>query len=97
MIEDITLKNLKTGLSIHINKDTTQDYVLGDVDLGTIQASHNTASYPNQIGSSITNTILGTRNITISGWVIGTKEEITARKKVLNGFINPQQQIQREY
>lgn len=97
MIEDITLLNMITNTELHIDKDTTQDYVLGDVDLGTVGSTHKTYKYIDEIGESLTNTILSTRIITIEGWVIGTKLEITSRKKILNSFFNPQQQVRLRY
>jgi hypothetical protein len=92
MIESITLQNMKTLSKIKMDKVTTQDYILDYVDFGTLEGTHHTYKYVNEIGTYVSSTTLETRNVTIEGWIIATSEiEMTKRKAVLNRFINPLQ------
>lgn len=94
MVESITLKNTVTETSILMNMLTT-DYILVNVDFGTVKGEHHSYKYINQIGSSVTNTTLGTRDINIVGYIIGSdKVEIQRRKSLLNSIINPQQAME---
>lgn len=67
------------------------DYLLyeGSINWGNISITHNTFQYSQQIGKSLTNSVVGTRDVSISGWIIGTKDEIGAKKKRLSTIINP--------
>ena len=62
--------------------------------LGTVVGTHHSYKYVNQVGVSVTNTSLGTRNITIEGWIVAQSEsQMTTLKGMLNAFINPQEDI----
>lgn len=94
MIESITLKNLVTNQSILIDK-TTSDWVLGEIDLGTVEGSHHSYKYVNQVGVYIDSTSLEERAVSIPGWVIG--ENFTDMKNnmtVLNRLVNPQHELE---
>ena len=94
MIESITLKNLVTNQSILIDK-TTSDWVLGEIDLGTVEGSHHSYKYVNQVGVYIDSTSLEERAVSIPGWVIG--ENFTDMKDnmtVLNRLVNPQHELE---
>lgn len=76
----------------------TPVYILRSVSFGSIQATHNAYSFVNQVGEYVTNTILGTRDITIQGYVIAdTESSMDERKMFLNTFVNPQQDIELQY
>lgn len=94
MIESITLKNLVTNQSILIDK-TTSDWVLGEIDLGTVEGNHHSYKYVNQVGVYIDSTSLEERAVSIPGWVIG--EDLADMKDnmtVLNRLVNPQHELE---
>lgn len=94
MIESITLRNLVTNQSILIDK-TTSDWVLGEIDLGTVEGNHHSYKYVNQVGVYIDSTSLEERAVSIPGWVIG--EDLADMKDnmtVLNRLVNPQHELE---
>lgn len=94
MIESITLKNLVTNQSILIDK-TTSDWVLGEIDLGTVEGSHHSYKYVNQVGVYIDSTSLEERAISIPGWVIGESfADMKNNMTVLNRLVNPQHELE---
>ena len=98
MVEGIILKKIRTQEELTLDMVSTPDFILKSVDWGTIQSSHHSYKYVNQIGVSVTNTSLETRAISIIGWVIAdTEKEMTNRKSILNGFFNPQDMIELIY
>lgn len=97
MIESLTLKNDLLNTSVIINK-TDSPYILDEADFGVIESSHNSSKYFGQIGNTLLSSTLGTRVVSISGWIIGDTEEIIQnRKKVLNAMINPLNDITLTY
>lgn len=97
MVENVSLKNKTTGVTIVIGKLLTVEYALENVDWGTIQGTHYSNKYVGQIGETVLGTALGTRNIEVTGWVLsndGNKEIMNQRKSVLNSFVSPSQEIQ---
>lgn len=97
-IEKINLINLITEESLLLS-EAGNSYVLdGRPDWGTVTADINYVGYVNQIGSQKTATSLGTRDITITGWVVSSGiEDMKRKKKFLNSFINPFQDMRCEY
>lgn len=94
MIESITLKNLVTNQSILIDK-TTSDWVLGEIDLGTVGGSHHSYKYVNQVGVYIDSTSLEERAVSIPGWVIGENfADMKDNMTVLNRLVNPQHELE---
>lgn len=94
MIESITLKNLVTNQSILIDK-TTSDWVLGEIDLGTVEGSHHSYKYVNQVGVYIDSTSLEERAVSIPGWVIGENfGDMKNNMTVLNRLVNPQHELE---
>ena len=94
MIESITLRNLVTNQSILIDR-TTSDWVLGEIDLGTVEGNHHSYKYVNQVGVYIDSTSLEERAVSIPGWVIG--EDLADMKDnmtVLNRLVNPQHELE---
>lgn len=91
MIDNLLIVNKSTSKSIRMDMNKA-DFLLfeGGIDLGSVETKHNTFSYTSQIGEYITGTILGKRNISISGWIIGKSEqEIFSKKDTLSKTINP--------
>lgn len=94
MIEGITLINKETNKELELNMITTPYFILESCNWGTIAGTHNSTQYVNQIGVNIDSTTLGTRAVEIIGWVIADNEqEMDERKKFLNSFINPLQEL----
>ena len=94
MVERIVLKRVKNLEELVLDMVSTPDYILKSVDWGTIKGTHHSYKYVNQIGESITNTSLGTRPITIEGWIVAqNKNHMTSLKAKLNSFVNPQESI----
>ena len=91
MVEDIVIENLNTSERLPLSMLTTPFYILESVDWGTIQSTHYSYKFINQIGVYISGTYLGIRNINIIGWIIASsEEEMDLRKDYLNKLINPQ-------
>lgn len=98
VVESIELLNSVTGDTLVIDQSPLNSYVLGSVDWDTVRGTHHKFSYVGQVGSLITGTSLGTRSITIDGWLVASSEqEMTRRKIVINRFVNPQQPIVLSY
>lgn len=96
MVEKLTIKNLRTN-NILIFDMEDADYLLyeGCIDWGSVETEHNTYQYVNQIGSTITDTTLGNRDVSISGWIIGKDLSIIeSKKKVLFNLINPLSEVE---
>ena len=94
MVERIILRRVKNQEELILDMVSTPDYILGSVDWGTVQGTHHSYKYVNQIGESVANTSLGTRAITIEGWIVAINENhMTTLKRKLNSFINPQEAI----
>lgn len=91
MVEDIVIENLDTSEQLPLSMLTTPFYILESVDWGTIQSTHYSYKFINQIGVYVSGTYLGTRDINIIGWIIASsEEEMDSRKDYLNKLINPQ-------
>lgn len=89
MIESLVLKNNATLQTVKIDQNNS-DFVLGEADLGTVPGTHKSYKFLNQIGSSIESTSLEERDISISGWVIGsTYDLLSLNKAKLNRLVNP--------
>lgn len=99
MVEAITLKNLTLNKTYVINMTTSDSYVLDSVDWGQVEATHSSVTSVAQYGSSILMTSYGTREITITGWVLGdgTEVDMATKKSQLNAFVNPQHVIELTY
>ena len=94
MIESVTLYNMVLLQSVTIDKKDSL-FVLNEVDFGTVEGTHNSFKFINQVGEYIDSTTLESRSISISGWVIGETESIIEQnRKTLNRLINPVHDIQ---
>ena len=99
MVENIILTNKVTGTVLELDVSTTPYYILDSVDWGQVGCTHHSYKYVNQIGNLVTGTTLEAReDIEIIGWVVAkTEEQMNQRKKMLNGFVNPQWFIELKY
>lgn len=92
MVERITLRRERNQEELVLDMVSTPDYILKSVDWGTITGTHHSYKYVNQVGESIANTSLGTRPISIEGWIVARDENhMTTLKRKLNSFVNPQE------
>lgn len=98
MVENIILVNTRTKDTLELDKVSTPDYILESVDWTQVTSTHSTYKFVNQIGDSLEDVNLGTREISIIGWVIAEEEkEMDVKKRKLNMFINPTQQMECYY
>ena len=89
MIESVTLLNTSTLQSVTIDRDDSE-FVLSKVDLGTVQGTHHSYKYVNQVGVYINSTTLEEREVSVEGWVTGdTYDLLEENKTVLNQLVNP--------
>lgn len=95
----IKLTNLTTNESIVISDlPENFDLVLEYVDWSQVESSSNYIKYINLIGERLTSVSLNTREIEIVGWIVATNQEnMELKKRNLNRFINPLQEIQLDY
>ena len=94
MVERIILRKVKNSEELTLDKVSTPDYILGSVEWEPVKGTHHSYKYVNQSGVSITNTSLGTRGLTIEGWIVAKSEILmTSLKSKLNAFINPQEEM----
>lgn len=91
MVEELVIENLTNKKRYTFNMDDA-NYLLyeGGINWGSIKVDHNQIQYLQQVGVTITQTIFGTRDISISGWIVGnTLNEIEQKKSELSILINP--------
>ena len=94
MVERIVLRRVRNQEELVMDMVSTPDYILKSVDWGVIKGTHHTYKYVNQVGQSIANTSLGTRDIKIEGWLVADNENhMTSLKRKLNSFISPQEVV----
>ena len=98
MVENILLKNLSTSGELLLDVVTTPYYILEKVDWGQVEGSQTTYRYVNQIGVYVTGVSMGSRDVSVTGWIVAISEfQMTERKKFLNMLVNPQQMLQLNY
>lgn len=98
MVERIVLRRVNNSEELVLDMVSTPSYILKSVSWGTIQGTHHSYKYVNQIGESLTNTSLEKRPITIEGWVVAENKNLMMMlKNKLNYFINPQEAIELFY
>ena len=94
MVERIVLRKVNNSEELVLDKVSTPDFILENVDWGVVKGTHHSYKYVNQVGESITNTSLGMRDILIEGWIVArSTNHMTELKRKLNAFINPQQSV----
>ena len=97
MIREITITSLSGRGSLFLKSREYWGYWLGPVDWGQVQGQHQTYNYLNQVGESIVSTTVGTRPLSITGWVIDGDGQIQERCDFLNSFISPVEDYLLEY
>lgn len=97
MIDEITITSLSGRGSLFLRKREYWGYWLGPVDWGQVQGQHQTYAYVNQVGESIVSTTVGTRPLSITGWVVDGDGQIQERCDRLNAFISPVEDYTLEY
>ena len=98
MIERIILRNTKDSEELVLDMVSTPDFVLKSVDWGTVKGTHHSYKYVNQVGVSVTNTSLGTRDIIIEGWIVARDDaHMTSLKRRLNMYISPKKEYELIY
>ena len=94
MVERIVLRKVKNFNELTLDMVSTPDFILKSVDWGVVRGTHHSYKYVNQVGVTVTNTSLGTRDIMIEGWIVAQDEtQMTYLKGILNAFVNPQEEI----
>lgn len=99
MIESITIVNdsISQYNRVTIDKKTGNNFVLNEANLGTIEGKHQSSKYIGQVGEYVSYSSMGTRSISISGWVIGASEsDIRNSKAILNRLVNPLDELKLE-
>ena len=92
MIEQFNLVNTVTGLSLNFNM-TTGPIWLESIDIGPIQGNDQLYSTPGQDGEQLARTVLGTRSVTITAWIIRGSMTLKEQKTLLNRFCNPKEPL----
>ena len=97
MIDEIKITSLSGRGTIFMKSREYFGYWLGPVDWGQVQGQHQTYAYVNQVGESIVSTTVGTRPLSITGWVVDGDGRIQDRCDALNAFISPVEDYALEY
>jgi len=97
MIDEIKITSQSGRGSLSLKKGEYWSYWLGPVDWGQVQGQHQTYRYYNQVGSSIVGTTVGTRPLSVTGWVMDKNGDIQDRCDFLNSFISPMEDYILEY
>ena len=94
MVERIILRRTRNQEELVMDMVSTPDYILKSVDWGVVKGTHHSYKYVNQVGETVANTSLGTRDIKIEGWIVAESEShMTLLKRKLNSFVNPQEAV----
>lgn len=94
MVERIILRRAGNQEELILDMVSTPNYILKSVDWGVIKGTHHSYKYVNQVGETVSNTSLGTRDIKIEGWIVADSENhMTSLKSKLNSFVNPQEAV----
>ncbi len=97
MIDELTITALNGRGSLFLKRGEYFGYWLGPVDWGQVEGQHQTYSYLNQVGASIVSTTVGTRPLSITGWVVDGAGKLQERCDFLNTFLSPVEDYALEY
>lgn len=97
MIKEIKITSLSGRGELFMKSREYFGYWLGPVDWGQVQGQHQTYQFYNQVGESIVSTTVGTRPLSITGWVVDGDEQIQDRCNYLNSFISPVEDYELEF
>ena len=89
MIDEIKITSLSGRGSVYMKQGEYWNYWLGPVDWGRVEGQHQTYSYYRQVGKHIVDTTIGTRPLSITGWVVDRDGQLQERCDFLNAFISP--------
>lgn len=91
MIDEIKITSLSGRGSIFFKNREYFGYWLDrqNTTWGQVEGKNQTYSYLNQVGESIVSTTVGTRPLSITGWVVDGGGQIQERCSRLNSFISP--------
>ena len=84
MITEFILQNKSSNKSVKFGMNIDCDYLYsedGGIDWGNVPAEHNTYSYPNQFGSTISNTKIQNRDITMYSMFLVMMKEVYIQEK----------------
>lgn len=85
----ISLKNYDETRSLTFDNKT---YVLNEKDLGSAGVSLSTFNGSSQIGSMVISRVIGTRDISLIGYILGNSEaDMLAKKRYLQSVVTPLQ------
>lgn len=74
---------------MEIGTENDQEFWLEKVDWGVVSGTHQTYTGSNQVGESIGATVIGTRDLSITGWAIEDNTPLQTRCNLLNSFFSP--------
>ncbi len=92
MIEDFTLVNTVTGVSLSFNM-TTGPIWLESLNIGPVNGIDQLYGSPGQDGEQLARTNLGTRSVTITAWIVNQGVPLKDQKIQLNRFCNPKEPL----
>ena len=93
MIEDIVLSNSRSGTSIGVNTEDGPLYT-AEIDISEIKGDHHSYPFPGQDGEFVESVTLGTRDVSIVGWIVKNKlHPVGYYKEILNKMVNPKQPL----
>lgn len=96
--ESITLINLTTNQSLYLSEENNTYILDGLPDWDYVTAKINYVGYVNLLGAQKTSIYLDTRPIIINGWVVANDvQDMKTKKKFLNSFVNPFNDMRCEY
>lgn len=97
MIDEIKITSLTGRGVLSLKKGEYWSYWLGPVDWGQVQGQHQTYNYYKQVGKKIVDTTIGTRALSITGWVLDGEGQLQDRCDFLNAFISPMEDYELAY
>lgn len=91
-VQALTLVNLVTGNKIEFDNE---NYILSNKITDTLAVQHNTSKTIKQIGEYITSSNVNSRDINLTGYIIGKSElDLKQKKRELLNLTNPLQEVQ---
>lgn len=91
-VEGLTLVNLETQQKIIFDNE---NYILNNKITDTVAVQHNTSKTIKQIGEYITSSNVNSRDINITGYIIGKSPlDLASKKRAILNLTNPLQNIQ---
>ena len=92
MIEEFTLINTVTGISLNFNM-TVGPIWLESLNIGPVEGIDQLYGNPGQDGEQLARTTLSTRSVTITAWIVNQGIPLRDQKLQLNKFCNPKEPL----